>query len=886
MAFTGRLGTDQSQPGNLQPGSSDSGATTVSASFTADAVILATQTASFTADAVLLVTASASFTADAEIVNYYTFTANAVLIVSTSASFTADAAIIIHTDASFTVDAVVFYETTESAFTADAYIHLIVWSDDFNRANETPLGAPYYKIGFSDDINLASNTMSIAAGDFATYRGYLQFETVGIIQFDFYTGASANNNVYMELDALGGVGVVGNEYPFLVVQNDEDLDWTIYTPSSDAITNFSLVANTWYRAKANFLETEDLIKVWKVADPEPDWQETWPRIAIGIPSPAAAALYMGGRSSGTFLSDNLLLTSPYAGVLRQQFSFTANALFKKTQEFADTSLTLPTVRQSTNAQNSGAFVGLSTPSTMKDGDWVVVIGQAAGSITLTDSGTFRLTNGGPTLTRLGIYQANTCTYVVFFGRVVPTFFGDFSSWVWEWTTGTNTRQAVMMIVDDSDEILPSLQGFTSITATDTQTIPAGTAEIKADGTLGLVAFGGTASGLTSINAPIQAVEIADRSQLNVLSPSRQVLEVSATAGLAAGASPAWTANSQGANLGTLAVVVEVNPRGGIYANARIAGNNPSFLADAVVLGIDTEIWRDEFDDRFATASWGGVWQPAIDEGGPLEADGAVGLTGATGTGEVRQFGYPVVGLGMYTFDFLFEDTVTLLDMVTLETISATNRVVQLEITALGILLTSSTATFTAERNQWYSARLRMFDDYSEATVWRRGTTEPSTATVTSANLTAAAFTPRFWTRSQSRTMLDNIIAYSSTPSWKRFYVFSANAVIQHTTAAVLFFDAEFNRGGRFLADAWLRNAFTAASVSADAVLWPATSFRADAWFIEDIRMRHERDGPEHLGVDYESVHTLAASIGIYPQGMNLRDVLIAIDDRLEALEAQ
>lgn len=143
MAFTGRLGTSQSQLGQIELGSL--GATTVSASFTADAfiqpffradaVVKREQTASFTSDAVISTAAevSTSFTADSFIHLYFradaylftptlaSFTANAVIKRNQTASFTADAVKRRTQSASFTANAIK-RKAVSASFTADAYI--------------------------------------------------------------------------------------------------------------------------------------------------------------------------------------------------------------------------------------------------------------------------------------------------------------------------------------------------------------------------------------------------------------------------------------------------------------------------------------------------------------------------------------------------------------------------------------------------------------------------------------------------------------------------------------------------------------------------------------------------------------------------------------------
>jgi hypothetical protein len=127
MAFTGRLGTDDSQLGDILLGSEGEGAT--ESSFTANAVLSAEQTALFTVDAVLSVEQTGSFTADAEITaaapTTQDFTADAVLAVSQTGSFAADAVLRADQSSSFTGDAILLTTQTAS-FTADALTGIIL----------------------------------------------------------------------------------------------------------------------------------------------------------------------------------------------------------------------------------------------------------------------------------------------------------------------------------------------------------------------------------------------------------------------------------------------------------------------------------------------------------------------------------------------------------------------------------------------------------------------------------------------------------------------------------------------------------------------------------------------------------------------------------------
>lgn len=131
MAFTGILGTGDSQLGQIILGSAPAGGA-VTTSFTADAILRRGQSASFTLDAQITLgtsTVSTSFTADAVITSTVTistsFTANAVLSKTQSASFTANAVIKRSQSTSLTADSII-RKTQTASFTANAYLLKVV----------------------------------------------------------------------------------------------------------------------------------------------------------------------------------------------------------------------------------------------------------------------------------------------------------------------------------------------------------------------------------------------------------------------------------------------------------------------------------------------------------------------------------------------------------------------------------------------------------------------------------------------------------------------------------------------------------------------------------------------------------------------------------------
>jgi hypothetical protein len=126
------------------------GATTVSGSFVADAVLQKTASATFVADSVILKTASGSFTSDAIILKSISgsFAADAIIKKTVSSSVTSDSVLFKTVSGTYTADTVLFntasgtftadavLNTTSSvAFTADAYIDVVsrpVWTTPGN----------------------------------------------------------------------------------------------------------------------------------------------------------------------------------------------------------------------------------------------------------------------------------------------------------------------------------------------------------------------------------------------------------------------------------------------------------------------------------------------------------------------------------------------------------------------------------------------------------------------------------------------------------------------------------------------------------------------------------------------------------------------------------
>lgn len=106
MALTGRLGTTDSQLGNILLGSSGEELGGGDFTFVADAILFKTIAFSFAADSILLTEQSDSILADAVIVGGFAgqFTADAVIFAEVSNDFTADSVFVATIEVSFTAD--------------------------------------------------------------------------------------------------------------------------------------------------------------------------------------------------------------------------------------------------------------------------------------------------------------------------------------------------------------------------------------------------------------------------------------------------------------------------------------------------------------------------------------------------------------------------------------------------------------------------------------------------------------------------------------------------------------------------------------------------------------------------------------------------------------
>lgn len=893
---------------------------TTSTTFTAAAFFLVVVTASFDADAIILSTPASSVTTDAVVrpLEYPIF-ADAVLFATQSASFTIDAIVTF----AFTADALVFFERTEAAFTTDAFILTIVWADAFNRADEIPLEG-YTFVSGPEEANLRNNVLEFPSYDdgfsqfaqFFEYRGWASYAGYGIAQFDFKTAADNEDvDANFEIDFAARLEADGNYWwswigafvsiPLGLTQQT----WGFYTANNE--WEVDLDADTWYTVKflnGGYDYPFDHLKVWPQGDPEPSaWQFTGDATWWSDTEPPYSAYqgFFNTHELEDLLFDNWVFAS-LEGHIYGFSSVSADAVIKRTWTFEHPSATAPTIKGANTGLNSGSDIHLSPIPGATDGDFAVVIGVANANLTSTQLGGVRGTLGGPVFIRAAHvpFSSGTHTYGVWYAKVGRNFFGGFPDIIWEWSSGTNVRLAMWFIVNDSREIVRSVTGFENTVASDTQSIPAGTAEFLMNGTLAIPTFAATANNLTAFDAPINSVELTDQSVV-VLLTNRMALETSSAIGMPVGGSPSWTANSVGANAAARSVIVDIPPVSGLFADAFLKGT--VIFADAFLTVAPSTvfpiIWEDDFDDRCVVGDWGPpVWQALPGQGTGLTVDGAVGVSNATG--QVLT-GYPAAAENSsYDFDVLFA-TRSAANAVTLQSTGATGLSFTAELDGTGALtLNAATGTFVATPNQWYSVRIEFYFDHVDMYVWLRGTSQPSSPTIASGTIASSFFTPRMTVDGTTETQVDNFVVRSVAPGWKRFYTFTANADIKATQTThcipnafspsgqtcgvpnVIFLEAELNRGGRIVIDAYVRNTSPTRTLPADAMLVAYYLFHADAVLIVDTRVRHDRGGPEHTGVDHGIDHLLAATIEGYLAGTNLHDLLVDIDARLSELEAQ
>jgi hypothetical protein len=307
MAFTGRLGTDNSQLGNIELGLVDSATNptftanavlfkTISATFTADAFLAGTFTAdavilknsgtkTFTANAVLFRTTSLTFTANADMLigtrTLATFTANSVLFKTISSTKTANALLKKITTQTLTADAVVI-EAGTHVFPTNAFLTSDWVRDTFSRTTShgdvgQPSDAGHYGLirnafDVAGDINGLINGTYLEVDDnfsnvffkFGPSSGAL------FVQFDYLVGEDS----YYEVAGGSSPSATG---PYLnladvFIYSQGDGTWTL-TADSLSVDGLTPTNGDWWTVKA-FLDhpgSTVRIKTWKRGDPEPDW---------------------------------------------------------------------------------------------------------------------------------------------------------------------------------------------------------------------------------------------------------------------------------------------------------------------------------------------------------------------------------------------------------------------------------------------------------------------------------------------------------------------------------------------------------------------------------------------------------------------------------------
>lgn len=392
MAFTGRLGTDNSQLGNIELGLVDSA---TNPTFTANAVLFKTISATFTADAFL----AGKFTADAVILKNSgtkTFTANAVLFRTTSRTFTANADMLIGTRtlATFTANSVLFKtisstktanallkKITAQTFTADAVVieagtHVFPASalivrdlvrDTFTRTTSAGdvgqpdtghynnyitmfPGTPYaeYVLGVDGLVNGTNLVTPIPYGEDVWRFG--PSSTSGLVTFDFKILDPEQWPIYYitlgihpSIDPLFPTYV---HHPYISVGEEDVGIWSIQVDNID-YTGLTPTPGDWWTLKAfvSFEEPALRIKAWKRGDPEPDWlAETTDPSDFGIYNPVAILeshldIFSGDLQSAEL--DNLVIQA-IGGDYEDWFL--ADSVISKTQAgsfTADASLTGP-----------------------------------------------------------------------------------------------------------------------------------------------------------------------------------------------------------------------------------------------------------------------------------------------------------------------------------------------------------------------------------------------------------------------------------------------------------------------------------------------------------------------------------------------------------------
>lgn len=243
MAFTGRLGTDESQLGNIQPGAEGSwsedgafqndafqsdafqveGGATVSDDFSLDAVILKTQSGGFDLNAVIQAEQTDSFSLDAvlSLLGTGSVALDAVILVTQTGSYPFDAIIETEQTGSFGLDAVFgALFSAEYTFVLSAYIVEVPAFIGTFGINAEVIGGVGLHSRADDHFGTQDDTTIVLADPIAEYAAGT---TLATILADLY-GLAAG----LEEEPQGRLGINAWIHPYL------SLDAVIRGPQSAA----------------------------------------------------------------------------------------------------------------------------------------------------------------------------------------------------------------------------------------------------------------------------------------------------------------------------------------------------------------------------------------------------------------------------------------------------------------------------------------------------------------------------------------------------------------------------------------------------------------------------------------------------------------------------
>jgi hypothetical protein len=871
----------------------------------------------FTADAeILIIPIFEDFPADATILKVAvdSLSANAIFGSSSEFSFSTQAII---APRAFLADAVFFSSAGAASLTADAEIHLVgaafgsfsadavigrvVFSDDFNRADGDP-GSPWTA---DNTIGIEGNTLVVPGSGAA---GVLAWG-----QLNLDPSSDVTQGTVTTIDVL--VPVLGSSGDYWWVEFDGSTPGDQTTPArmgwvyhwTDGLyylgawgtsdTEIVLEEGEWYTFKLYFSESPDetpLLKFWKRSDPEPHEYQIIGEFDT-ILFNQESYLYLESRPAGNtvldVVVDNYTITV-YGPVVRFG-SFSASAVLKKTIE-RSTPEAIQYVGFSTQqaTTSTNPYTKFFTPGgVIQPGDLILVFGSFGnGNATITSSTTSVFLGryvhiAGSTLPNLAVVAHGVANPLASLGLSV--------------SGGLQPKILTLVALRNAAYGVRAAEYVATVSSSNLHVIPAGTLDLQSTGSIVISAFNSTLFTLTQS----QGTTILSTG----IGTSVNTLLAYHSFGVD-GPSPAISASAVGVSTARRAAILEIVPRGGLFADAVIGDGATvgSFTANAfiVIPAPTTLIFEDTFT-RVVPAGMGGNWELSRTSTGAFSS--VDGFTATFTPYSESPFasifvGYPMPSTGVLTMDVLWPNTLNGgafdIDIITRESFNS-----QLIVGGLGnkqIGSASDRVPIFPEDNQWYSLRFEWNNNYNRTWFWKRSDPEPSEWLVTGSALLVSPQLAELTVVNDIR--IDNVRIYTDDGIWWSHHGFNANAIKlrqfglkdtfdgTHDTGqwvGMLFFvcDAAFAYG--FKADAYIlkTGGRVSASFSADALIVTYDVFRADAVIAEPIRTQHERDGGDHTGVDLETVHTLAFAIDDMPQGTNLRDVLIEIDARISALEA-